>query len=209
MRPEYRNEIDPKYRKKIEAMVRWVHTSCFLCLPLLLFPDLHPTSHNLYFIPTFAQLVLSLTPCSQPSDSSAHRRPDTSELEEETTPCPFCGFQLPQNELLCISCKNNLPYCIATVQTENQQLIQAKKYLFLYKLAASELLIFNQMISLSGSSHAERRLVCVSSLWISSSVLTVQSVSECLSPPWKIAFEWPLLIGQLHWFYSSNCIQKS
>lgn len=63
MRPEYRNDIDPKYRKKIEAMVR---------------------------------------------------RPDTSELEEETTPCPFCGFQLPQNELLCISCKNNLPYCIAT-----------------------------------------------------------------------------------------------
>ncbi|XP_033828361.1 WD repeat-containing protein 19 [Periophthalmus magnuspinnatus] len=63
MRPEYRNDIDPKYRKKIEAMVR---------------------------------------------------RPDTSELEEETTPCPFCGFQLPQNDLLCISCKNNLPYCIAT-----------------------------------------------------------------------------------------------
>ncbi|TKS68140.1 WD repeat-containing protein 19 [Collichthys lucidus] len=63
MRPEYRNEIDPKYRKKIEAMVR---------------------------------------------------RPDMSELKEETTPCPFCGFQLPQNELLCISCKNNLPYCIAT-----------------------------------------------------------------------------------------------
>ncbi|XP_042079345.1 WD repeat-containing protein 19 [Haplochromis burtoni] len=63
MRPEYRNDIDTKYRKKIEAMVR---------------------------------------------------RPDKSELEEETTPCPFCGFQLPQNELLCISCKNNLPYCIAT-----------------------------------------------------------------------------------------------
>lgn len=63
MRPEYRNDIDSKYRKKIEAMVR---------------------------------------------------RPDTSELEEETTPCPFCGFQLPQNDLLCISCKNNLPYCIAT-----------------------------------------------------------------------------------------------
>uniref|UniRef100_A0A8C5I6Y2 WD repeat-containing protein 19 n=1 Tax=Gouania willdenowi TaxID=441366 RepID=A0A8C5I6Y2_GOUWI len=63
MRPEYRNDIDAKYRKKFEAIVR---------------------------------------------------RPDTSELEEETTPCPFCGFQLPQNELLCISCKNNLPYCIAT-----------------------------------------------------------------------------------------------
>ncbi|XP_061566182.1 WD repeat-containing protein 19 [Cololabis saira] len=63
MRPEYRNHIDAKYKKKIEAMVR---------------------------------------------------RPDTSEIEEETTPCPFCGFQLCQNELLCISCKNNIPYCLAT-----------------------------------------------------------------------------------------------
>lgn len=69
--------------------------------------------------------------------------------------------------------------------------------------------IFNQTISLSGSSHAERRLVCVSSLWISGSVLTVQSVSEFLTPPWKIASECPLLKGQLHCFYSSNCICKS
>ncbi|XP_071315895.1 WD repeat-containing protein 19-like isoform X2 [Trachinotus anak] len=63
MRPEYRDKVDPKYRKKIEAMVR---------------------------------------------------HPDTLELEQETTPCPFCGLQLPQYELLCIFCKNNLPYCIAT-----------------------------------------------------------------------------------------------
>ncbi|XP_055768737.1 WD repeat-containing protein 19 [Salvelinus fontinalis] len=63
MRPEYRHKIDPKYRKKIEAMVR---------------------------------------------------RPDTSEIEEETSPCPYCGFTLPQCELICPGCKNNLPYCIAT-----------------------------------------------------------------------------------------------
>nr|XP_043885090.1 WD repeat-containing protein 19-like [Solea senegalensis] len=63
MRPEYRNEIDTKCRKKIEAMVR---------------------------------------------------HPDTSELEEETAPCPLCGFQLPENELMCSSCKNKLPYCVAT-----------------------------------------------------------------------------------------------
>ncbi|XP_075715308.1 WD repeat-containing protein 19 [Rhinoderma darwinii] len=63
MRPEYRNKIDVKYKKKIEAMVR---------------------------------------------------RPDTSEVEEETTPCPFCDFRLPECELLCPGCKNNLPYCIAT-----------------------------------------------------------------------------------------------
>lgn len=42
-----------------------------------------------------------------------------AEVEEETTPCPFCGHQLPQNELLCVSCKNTLPYCIATVQTQH------------------------------------------------------------------------------------------
>ncbi|XP_015201422.1 WD repeat-containing protein 19 isoform X2 [Lepisosteus oculatus] len=63
MRPEYRNRIDLKYKKKIEAMVR---------------------------------------------------RPDTSELEEETSPCPYCSFQLPDCELLCPGCKNTLPYCIAT-----------------------------------------------------------------------------------------------
>ncbi|KAM4807652.1 WD repeat-containing protein 19 [Rhinophrynus dorsalis] len=63
MRPEYRNKIDIKYKKKIEAMVR---------------------------------------------------RPDTSEIEEDTTPCPFCGYQLPECELLCPGCKNNLPYCIVT-----------------------------------------------------------------------------------------------
>ncbi|XP_038608159.1 WD repeat-containing protein 19 isoform X1 [Tachyglossus aculeatus] len=42
------------------------------------------------------------------------RRPDTSEAEEATTPCPFCEFPLPECELLCPGCKNNLPYCIAT-----------------------------------------------------------------------------------------------
>ncbi|XP_043548785.1 WD repeat-containing protein 19 isoform X2 [Chiloscyllium plagiosum] len=63
MRPEYRNNIDPKYKKKIEAMVR---------------------------------------------------RPDQSEVEEFTSPCPYCAFQLPECELLCSGCKNNLPYCIVT-----------------------------------------------------------------------------------------------
>ncbi|PKU35358.1 wd repeat-containing protein 19 [Limosa lapponica baueri] len=63
MRPEYRNKIDLKYKKKIEAMVR---------------------------------------------------RPDTTEAEEPTTACPYCAFQLPECELLCPGCKNNLPYCIAT-----------------------------------------------------------------------------------------------
>ncbi|XP_052537680.1 WD repeat-containing protein 19 isoform X1 [Tympanuchus pallidicinctus] len=63
MRPENRNKIDLKYKKKIEAMVR---------------------------------------------------HPDKTEAEEPTTACPYCAFQLAECELLCPSCKNNLPYCIAT-----------------------------------------------------------------------------------------------
>uniref|UniRef100_A0A3P9KAP6 WD repeat-containing protein 19 n=1 Tax=Oryzias latipes TaxID=8090 RepID=A0A3P9KAP6_ORYLA len=63
MRPDYRNDVDPKFRKKFESLVR---------------------------------------------------HPQMSEVDEETTPCPYCGFQLPENELLCIACKNNIPYCIAT-----------------------------------------------------------------------------------------------
>lgn len=46
-------------------------------------------------------------------------RPDTSEVEEESSPCPYCGFSLPDCELLCPGCKNSLPYCIATVSTDN------------------------------------------------------------------------------------------
>ncbi|XP_031991730.1 WD repeat-containing protein 19 isoform X1 [Hylobates moloch] len=44
------------------------------------------------------------------------RRPNTSEIEEATTPCPFCKFLLPECELLCPGCKNSIPYCIATGQ---------------------------------------------------------------------------------------------
>ncbi|GFN82173.1 WD repeat-containing protein 19-like [Plakobranchus ocellatus] len=63
MRPEYRNEIDLKYKRKIEMIVR---------------------------------------------------KPDKTEEEEPLTPCPVCGFQIPETELLCPDCKNNLPYCIIT-----------------------------------------------------------------------------------------------
>lgn len=48
---------------------------------------------------------------------SSISRPDTSEVEEESSPCPYCSFSLPDCELLCPGCKNSLPYCIATVST--------------------------------------------------------------------------------------------
>uniref|UniRef100_A0A8C4Q3T5 WD repeat-containing protein 19 n=1 Tax=Eptatretus burgeri TaxID=7764 RepID=A0A8C4Q3T5_EPTBU len=65
MRPEYRNKIDAKYTKRIEAVVR---------------------------------------------------RPNSYELEENNSPCPFCNHSVPTNELFCPACKNNIPYCIASGQ---------------------------------------------------------------------------------------------
>jgi WD repeat-containing protein 19 len=42
------------------------------------------------------------------------RKPEKTEEEEETAPCPNCRYSLPRSELDCPSCKNSLPYCIVT-----------------------------------------------------------------------------------------------
>nr|CAB3267687.1 WD repeat-containing protein 19-like [Phallusia mammillata] len=65
MRPEYRNKIDPKYKKKIEDIVR-------------------KTGGN------------------------------QEEEDERTTPCPYCGSELAETDLICPGCRNTLPYCVAT-----------------------------------------------------------------------------------------------
>ncbi|KAJ3181263.1 WD repeat-containing protein 19 [Geranomyces variabilis] len=44
------------------------------------------------------------------------RRPETDEIEEPTSPCPFCGNLVANTTLDCIECKNHAPYCIATGQ---------------------------------------------------------------------------------------------
>ena len=64
MRPEYRDKIDLKYKKKIESIVR---------------------------------------------------KPDKSHIDEAVTPCPYCDTELPETELVCPGCKNNIPYCCVTV----------------------------------------------------------------------------------------------
>jgi len=63
MRPEYRSQIDLKYKKKIEQIVR---------------------------------------------------KPDKTEEDEPTDPCPYCSYPLAQTKLECPECKNNIPYCIVT-----------------------------------------------------------------------------------------------
>ncbi|XP_059483099.1 WD repeat-containing protein 19 [Neocloeon triangulifer] len=64
MRPLHRPHLDPKYKRKIESVVR-----------------------------------------------KGVRDP---EAPEPTSPCPHCLQPLPEFELACSRCKNNLPFCIAT-----------------------------------------------------------------------------------------------
>ena len=42
------------------------------------------------------------------------RKPDKSEEDEPTSPCPNCKYELPKSELDCPSCKNSIPYCVVT-----------------------------------------------------------------------------------------------
>ncbi|XP_057660350.1 WD repeat-containing protein 19 [Diorhabda carinulata] len=71
MNPEYRKNIDPKYSKKIEAVIR------------------KPSKGN--------------------KDGETVMDPN-----EPLTPCPYCENMLPETETTCHSCKNNIPFCIAT-----------------------------------------------------------------------------------------------
>ncbi|KND01208.1 uncharacterized protein SPPG_04298 [Spizellomyces punctatus DAOM BR117] len=63
MRPEYRNKVDAKYKRRIEQIVR---------------------------------------------------RPEKDEIEESSSPCPYCGNNVPDTVLDCLECKNHIPYCIVT-----------------------------------------------------------------------------------------------
>ncbi|RZF45403.1 hypothetical protein LSTR_LSTR002846 [Laodelphax striatellus] len=70
MKPEYRSQVEPKYKKKIEGVVR-----------------------------------------KPPRGANNKLAADEPEPVE---PCPFCDQRLPQTELYCNQCKNNIPFCIAT-----------------------------------------------------------------------------------------------
>lgn len=57
-----------------------------------------------------------LLPCSV---LLCYRRPDKTEVEEPTTACPYCAYQLQTMRLDCPECKNALPYCIVSVRAIN------------------------------------------------------------------------------------------
>lgn len=73
MQPEYRSLIDPRYKRKIETLVR-----------------------------KSAGLTSNSTSISEEQQLTT------------SSPCPFCSSQLVQREMTCSSCKNQIPFCIAS-----------------------------------------------------------------------------------------------
>lgn len=72
MQPEYRGLIDPRYKRKIETLVRK------------------------------SAGLASNSDCIEEQQLSA------------TSPCPFCSSQVVMREMTCVSCTNQIPFCIAT-----------------------------------------------------------------------------------------------
>lgn len=78
MRDEYRSLIDPRFKRKIETLVR----------------------------------KSASTSSNRQNDTNASLEQD--EMLSLTSPCPFCSTQVVNREMTCVSCKNQIPFCIAS-----------------------------------------------------------------------------------------------
>lgn len=94
MRSEYRDQIDPKYSKKIESIVRKAPKN-----------------------------IKQLNDFDEPLTNGNGKEADDDEIEIskkkstiESSPCPFCNFNFNSMDTACPQCKTSLPICIATGQ---------------------------------------------------------------------------------------------
>lgn len=86
MRSEYRDQIDPKYAKKIESIVRKAPKNI---KQLNDFDEVNEDDDN---------------------DVEISKRKSTN----DSSPCPFCNYDLNNMDVTCSQCKASLPICIAT-----------------------------------------------------------------------------------------------
>ena len=120
MRPDLRSEIDQKWKKKIEQIVRYNEAE-YVCdspnhaQPRLWTPHAYILLQVQLLDHTSVRSAVSSVCLLTVVHTCTCRKPDKSEIEEEQDPCPFCGRLLPQSQLDCPDCKNTLPYCIASV----------------------------------------------------------------------------------------------
>lgn len=107
MRSEYRDQIDPKYAKKIESIVRKAPKNI---KQLNDFEDENITNDD-------------------DDDVQMAKRKSTN---DESSPCPFCNSSLHNMEVSCFQCKNTLPICIASGQhlAANRETCQCPECLF-------------------------------------------------------------------------------
>ena len=113
MRPEYRQHIEPRFKTKIEQLIRCV-IECGLCDRVgRLFPP-HGARCEVLTVFVSFRVCVRMVDCL--CGLGVNSRPSKEEAEEELTPCPHCQTPLPATDLDCPSCKNNLPYCIVTVR---------------------------------------------------------------------------------------------
>jgi WD repeat-containing protein 19 len=95
MRTEYRSQIDAKYAKKIEAVVRKAPKN----IKQLSDNDSNENSDMNGNTDTNDELEDDFKKLSKTSDSS---------------PCPICEYDLQNMDVTCSQCKTTLPICIAT-----------------------------------------------------------------------------------------------
>lgn len=105
MRTEYRDQIDSKYVKKIESIVR-------------------KAPKNIKQLNDFDEVI------ENEDGDETKRKPST---KDESSPCPMCSnSKLSYMEVNCSQCKSTLPICIATGQhlTNIYEICQCPECLF-------------------------------------------------------------------------------
>ena len=107
MRSEYRDRIDSKYAKKIESIVR-------------------KAPKNIKQLNDFEEIMTNGN--DDDDDVEVSKRKSTN----DSSPCPFCNYDLNNMDVTCAQCKTSLPICIATGKhlTDIYEICQCPECLF-------------------------------------------------------------------------------
>lgn len=112
MRSEYRDQIDPKYAKKVESIVR-------------------KAPKNIKQLNDFDEVIENGNKEGENGDLKVERtRQDT---KDDSSPCPMCSnSNLNNMDVNCPQCKTTLPICIACGQhlTNIYEICQCPECLF-------------------------------------------------------------------------------
>lgn len=112
MRSEYRDQIDPKYAKKVESIVR-------------------KAPKNIKQLNDFDEVIENENEENGEDGDvkEEKRRPST---KDDSSPCPMCNNNLNYMEVNCSQCKTTIPICIASGQhlTNIYEICQCPECLF-------------------------------------------------------------------------------